>query len=756
MARHRFRPTTKNWKRKISRVPSVPSEPVYPSDHFFDNFTGTDGASLASRVPLVRPNSNTWAVNFGTIVINSNRAEISFANQASGIATFNTGSADVTIELEAMLPSTGANSRNFGVLLRYQNNSNFWMLLCAVSNNELRLVKNEAGTWTAMSSIPFTFAGDVWYTLRFSALENTFTGSIDGNEVAAVTSTVHNTLTAHGFRAGNTLGQGSAFVREIVGTIPIADPLSAVDFTVNISDSVLRTSNLELTATLVDNDLNGSGTFQTTAIASLQGVYARLASFIGGFGENDPLQPWDGTGSVPLIEDMALGGIDRFAAVAAALDVPMDWIIWRHPWQFTENPSSGVNSTSSDYYGSENRRIREDRRADNILYQRRLGKYLIETHGARRFKAGSEMKGFQTDLTNGLSQTWDYVAFHQFYADSVEGFSLAADDAIGVTREDIRIGAPYPVVAHQGASDADSVNFDTRNTVTAPTISIRYKDNVVPATWSMNDPGWGYPNKAPLQAIVEHFQLCAANSVSCEMFSTDFGMFNNDNIIYPGAEDDFYVAHQRTQDHIRWIKRMLQDVAGGQFSDLQNWIDIAEVYWKAQSTIAPGNTLLIGGTEPPGPYLDEDLRFLYQGGLKATGLAVCIKEGVRSPSLWSVFGSGDGRTEPRLTGGQNNDLQRYYAAAIVPQGQTLAGLTEGQLTPVGTILKNINQNFSLGIEIMDSEISDSSKAFEVSSQTHCMLVNRKAVTQSYRIYRGSSVVDEDTIAPYETKFVAYA
>lgn len=509
---------------------------------------------------------------------------------------------------------------------------------------------------------------------------------------------------------------------------------------ITVGGEAMRTSNLELTATLANNSLNFASAYRTAALAALDGATARLASFIGGFGENDPLVDWDGVGAVPAIGAMFTAGIDRYAAIATALGVPLDWIVWRLPWQFTEHPVTGVNSVAGDYYGTENRRLRADRVTDFTTYLRRIAGYLIGTHGARRFKIGSEMKGFQTDTVNGLSQTWDYGPYFDFYEICEDAIMLGADDAV-VARANILIAAPYPVVAHQGASDADSVSFDARNTVTAPVESIRYKDDAADPQWSMNNPGWGFPNKAPLQAIVEFFKQAANAGRAPSMSSTDFGMFNNDNIIYSG--DDFYVAEQRTRDHLRWMKRALTDIADGEFAALVDWMDIAEVYWKAQGTIAPGNTLEGTGDEPPGPYLPEAQRAPYMAALKAIGLAVCVEEGARSPSLWTFDGSGDGRTSPRLTGGQNNDEQRLYAAAVVPEGD----VGEGTLTVVGQVYKWFAAEFEAGTVIYPVTVSDPS-IYALASATKVLVVNKTGNARSVLVEG-----DEVELDAYETVLV---
>lgn len=529
--------------------------------------------------------------------------------------------------------------------------------------------------------------------------------------------------------------------------------------------AVTSTSNLELSCTLVDDDLMlANGTFRATAIANMQGMFSRMVSFIGGFGANDPLKDWNGTGAVPAIGSMYTAGIDTMMYVPNQLGIPMDWIIWRLPWQFTENPNTGIDSVAADYYGTENRRVRRDATtiANYQLYIRRIAKYVIQTHGARRFKVGSEMKGFQQDTFNSPAQgqTWDYHYYYDFFTETLDAIMLGADDA-GVSRSLITVGGPYPVVGHRGdemnrtvtppVQYNDIVSFDTKPTVTTPVETIRYKSAVGdPAPFSLNFPGWGFPYKAPLQAIVEFFKLCNASNTNVGFYSFDFGMYNNDNIIK--STDDLYVAEQRTRDHVRWGKKMLDTVAAGRYATagFKNTIDITELYLKAQGTIAdtyPTNTLLDGGgAKPPGPYLPDNQIKLYIAAIKGIGLAVCVEEGVRTPSMWSPFGRGDGRTAPLLTGGQQTDEQRQLSGAIVSLGYT----GQGSLTPIGQVYKWLTQDFGAGTPIRAVTVSDPGKVYVLSNLSKSLVFNKTAGRKSVVVNGVTATLD-----PYGAQEVVF-
>lgn len=572
-----------------------------------------------------------------------------------------------------------------------------------------------------------------------------FTAAITSSSVRSMLADSTQAAAGHSGDEAATIGTSAGWVSAHFALRPLD-----VGTTVTVSiGSVVSTSNLELSCTLVDDDLVSASSFRTTTLANMQGMFSRMVSFIGGFGTNDPLKDWNGVGAVPAIGSMYTNGIDAMYNCAVALGLPMDWIIWRLPWQFTENPNTGTDSTSADYYGTENRRIRADRAVDYQTYIRRIGKYLIQSKGARRFKVGSEMKGFQQDTMHSpaVSNVWDWLPYYNFYVWTRNALMLAADDA-GVSRSLIEVGGPYPVTGNRGVANSSTWSTDTFTTETTPVETIRVKSATGDTEpFSLNNPGWGFPQKAALKSIPEFLKLCANNGVAIEMYCHDFGMYNNDNVVY--NPDDFYVAAQRTRDYIRFDKQMLQTIAGGALAYLVNNIDITEYYLKAQSTISdtyPANTLLSDGSRPPGPYLPVNQQRPYIAAVKAMGLGVCVEEGVRSPSLWSPFGRGDGRTAPLLTGGQQTDDQRELSGAIASLGFPGAGTR----TVIGDLYEGFSTHFVSGTPVRSATVSDTSKVYALASPTVCMVVNKTAGRKQVSI-NGNLV----TLDPYETRFVTF-
>ena len=531
--------------------------------------------------------------------------------------------------------------------------------------------------------------------------------------------------------------------------------------------SVTMTSKLEITCDITNNTLNFPtlSSYPATAVASMQGLYARLTAFLGGFGFNDPMYLWDGTGAVPTVGEVRggvkvfdIGGAQRYLDIASALGIPVDFIVWRLPWQFTYSPYTGINSVQADYYGSEERRIRADKVTDFQTYLRRYAAWLIARF-VRRFKTGSEWKGWHLDTmhTPAKGQTWDWRPAYDFYTWCQDAIWLGADDA-GVSRTLIEIGTPYFAVGNDGAANVNSITFDSAVTETTPVQTIRYKDDAVPPQWNLNNPAMSYPQKMGARGSVEVMKLCINNNRPVDFFSYDWGMGYLDHVIKNA--DDFYNAEWIVRNLVRWAKRMLHDVGDGRFANVN--IDIAEFYMKASSTIAQTNNTLaadtpglgLAGDIVPGPYLPANQWRPFFAALKAIGLGVCVEEGVRTPSWWSYDDDGNGRSYPAVTGGGPSDHQAWYGEHVAHKGGAAEGDTdvaEGAITVVGQTIKAINQNFSSGTQIRSVTVSDPTKVYALSNLSICMVANKTAGRK--KVVVGAATV---VLEPFDTQFPVFA
>jgi hypothetical protein len=529
-------------------------------------------------------------------------------------------------------------------------------------------------------------------------------------------------------------------------------------------------SQLELTIDLVSNEiLFGTTTFKANARANLPGQMARFNSFFGGFGERDPMYSWDGTGTVPTVNEVR-GGVNVFNMNTAAqlwIDlanslgtVPIDWIVWRLPWQFTRNPSTLVNSTQADYdtnAGSESRSLRPDKTTDFETYLSRYAEYVIN-RGARRFHTGSEWKGMRLNGTN-----WDFDVAYDFYVHCRNGI-LAGAAAAGVASNQIQIGAPYILLNWKGVAN-NSITTDSWNTVTTPIQTMRFKDAAVPPQWSLNGVPWGYFDPQGVRGITELLKLCVNNNTPVDFLDLDFTTWGEDGHIK--RNDDFANSEEQTRDILRWARWTLQNVGDGRFANIP--IDIAEFYIKPEGTIAdtgqfmvdPANTS--GPAIPiPGPFLPDNQLRPYCAAIRTIGLAVCVEEGARAPAWWNFDNEALGRTAPTLktttapiTTGNGNDHQAWYVESIVHNGAATDGDTsagaEGSITPVGLVNKLINQHFGKNTVIRTVAVSDPSKVYALPNMTECVVVNKTAGRKRVSV-NGQAV----TLAPYDNQLVTYA
>lgn len=219
-------------------VPATPANAI-----LFDNFnSGADGATLAGRAPLVRPNSNTWTVASGTFVTNNRAAEARFDASSTAMLTFDLGDANIDISLLTRFPSTGSN-RNAGVMFRRTNASNYWYVTANASNGNFSLIDVTANVQTGIQTVNVGFAANVWHEMRVIANGDVIEGIINGNALIEHTSSTRNTAVIHGLRAVNTITTGGPIVFDNVVIFDPADSLFLVDtndeFLVDVNDKYL-------------------------------------------------------------------------------------------------------------------------------------------------------------------------------------------------------------------------------------------------------------------------------------------------------------------------------------------------------------------------------------------------------------------------------------------------------------------------------------------------------------------------------------
>ena len=508
-------------------------------------------------------------------------------------------------------------------------------------------------------------------------------------------------------------------------------PAAAADATATIAATSSATSQLRTGMTLVDNNLMFAGATSQKALArtNLNGTQHDLGFFVDSFGHGETMAGWDGSSPMPE-PDLTLVDADLNTNYVALGSPRLHAFLWRLPWQLTGsyNPSDGTitPNTSADY-NNENRRPLPERMADITLWARKIAYHLISDWGVLLYHAGSEMKGHQSFTT---PQTWDVAAFFLFCEALRAGIHRGAVDA-GLSADDVTLIVPYPVVAHQGVSDADSVTFDSRNDSAGNPVdySLLNNDN---ATYG----GIGYVNKAPLQAIDEFLMLWQAAGYELPLFGVDFGTFNNDNIPSPGISD-FDLAYRRAKQHLQWYKQRL---AARGFPNAKIILD--EWYGKAQLPMDDASNY-------PAAYIEEGLRDDYQAGVQFAFLLACLEEGVHVPMSWSWSGRG---LQSTPIGG--SDPNQWYGGMVVRtvtnnndhSGSVVAN--GGEALSYLEVVRALHDHFVEGTALYDMTFSSPDWRGKASA-TKAVVVNESGSARTLSLEGGAPLA----FAPYQFRLV---
>lgn len=152
-----------------SPVGSVPVPQAY------DLFTRADSTSSLGTAT----SGGAWTAVAGTWGIISNQGYLA-TRVGDSIATLATSSATMDITARITL---GTGSSNPGILFRYQDSTNYLLVLFALSNQKIDVFRRVAGTYTNISSNSVSIAASTAYTLRIVANGTTVTTYLNGVRV---------------------------------------------------------------------------------------------------------------------------------------------------------------------------------------------------------------------------------------------------------------------------------------------------------------------------------------------------------------------------------------------------------------------------------------------------------------------------------------------------------------------------------------------------------------------------------------------
>lgn len=112
----------------------------------------------------------------------------------SGVATV-TISADLKFEVV-----TGGAAIAAGLIGRYQDGSNYWLLHTDALNSQILIALKSAGSFSTKDTAVFTFVAGTTYVVSFDLAGNVLTGSINGVAKVTTTDATLNTATKAGLR----------------------------------------------------------------------------------------------------------------------------------------------------------------------------------------------------------------------------------------------------------------------------------------------------------------------------------------------------------------------------------------------------------------------------------------------------------------------------------------------------------------------------------------------------------------------------
>lgn len=165
----------------------------YAAYLLFDSFTDNDDIALADHVP---ERGGPW-ITYGTWLIDTNQLK-----ETSGTvrtAVVDVAQANIAIQGTRVI----AAGSDCGVIARYIDASNYWVLVTNGITDQLILYKQIAGIYIQMDAVNLVFlANDV---IKLIVSDSTITAYVNGIQKIQVIDVALQTATKHGFfnHAGN-------------------------------------------------------------------------------------------------------------------------------------------------------------------------------------------------------------------------------------------------------------------------------------------------------------------------------------------------------------------------------------------------------------------------------------------------------------------------------------------------------------------------------------------------------------------------
>lgn len=633
----------------------------------FDDFLGTNNATLVGQSPTIKPNSNNWLVPLGSFVSNQGKAEARFPSLGNAILNFITEDEDADIYTTFSLPASGS-PRSAGIIFRRTGNSDFFAAMINFDEQSFKLIDVTGGVTNTLDQRAFTVVAGVNYAMRVILNGNLFIATVDGVGSLTAESATRNTEKRHGLRAQNTAVTGPAIAFDYIAILPPPPP---ADVYVTIAGTPLLTSAIETAVIHNHNDEiwfgAGGATARDRAMQTLTGKIAIHDNYLisGGVPDvwplTDPASWTPGDEPVPD-EPTNWASLDlqmqRELTMGGQPSIRIHLFEWWMKGHLQENGTTIPAVYPDDRFTEDGRLMTQYLPHEKLRVRRMCERYMVSPYNIRQITLGIEYHGWQLGSTTGDDEnlTYDHLAFHDypgtaglnanmgyaFYHNEIVDEILAVAAELEIAESELIIVNNYSRIFARTVPDGDSV------------------DSLHP----LYDTVWGTAEAKGLEALESGLPLL--NRV--DAVALDFGNRNEDHDTNGPATDDV-TNMQRVYDIVVHLRDdILTPLA------LQTLpIIISERYFRPQEQ----------GVE----LTNYQLRAM----LEALGMYYATIAGVWQACLWGFRGRSTGNSGGGMTEG----------SALVTSISTVDG---GEGLPVLDVVEMFNDHFSAGVDIYELTI----------------------------------------------------
>jgi hypothetical protein len=226
------------------------------------NFTGANGDPLPAGL----------TARNGTFEILNNRGVVSGSNPSgAGWVFTGEGATDGTFDADFQFANSGS---AVGLVFRYADNDNFWMLACVAAQSVLRLFKRESGSFSTVTDTAFSPTYGQSYNLRVDLSGTSIECFLDDVSQFSTTNSFNQSETGYGGRFNQ------AVTTDTIDNLDIQDPSSDAividtqDYRIwqrNGSDEASVTISGTYTGTPTTIERSVDGGAYTTAVATPSG-----------------------------------------------------------------------------------------------------------------------------------------------------------------------------------------------------------------------------------------------------------------------------------------------------------------------------------------------------------------------------------------------------------------------------------------------------------------------------------------------------